>query len=176
MVFLNITSLRNKIIDLRLIVKWCKPDVFVIGETKLNASFKTETLSIDGYQNPYRKDRTEFGGGLMQYIRNGIVCKRVPCFVSPTIELICSELTICKKKWVVFSFYRPPDSNLESFFREIFKSVNAALDKYDNIIIMGDINIDTHDTKHPGYNELKSFCDVLGLSNLVTGKTCFSSQ
>ena len=41
---------------------------------------------------------------------------------------------------------------------------------------MGDINIDTHDTKHPGYNKLKSFFDVLGLSNLVTGKTCFSNQ
>ena len=41
---------------------------------------------------------------------------------------------------------------------------------------MGDINIDTHDTKHPGYNKLKSFRDVLGLSNLVTGNTCFSNQ
>ena len=58
----------------------------------------------------------------------------------------------------------------------MFKSVNTALDKYDNIIIMGDINIDTHDKKHPGYNKLKSFCDALGLSNLVTGKTCFSNQ
>ena len=76
--FLNINSLRNKIIDLRLIVERCKPDVLVIGETKLNASFKTETLSIDGYQNPYRKDRTEFGGGLVQYIRNGIVCRECP--------------------------------------------------------------------------------------------------
>ena len=88
----------------------------------------------------------------MQYIRNEILCKIVPCFESPTIELICSELTICKKKWVVFSFYRPPDSNLEPFFRKIFKSVNVALNKYNNIIIIGDINIDTHDTKYPGYN------------------------
>ena len=45
--------------------------------------------------------------------------------------------------------------------------------KHDNIIIMGDINIDRRDKKHPGYNKLKSFSDVLGLSNFVT---CFSNQ
>ena len=54
--------------------------------------------------------------------------------------------------------------------------INKALDKYDNVMIMGDINIDTHDIQHPGYTKLISFCDVFGLSNLVKDKTCFTKN
>ena len=50
------------------------------------------------------------------------------------------------------------------------------MDKYDNVMIMGDINIDTHDIQHPGYTRLSSFCDVFGLSNLVNDKTCFTKN
>ena len=41
---------------------------------------------------------------------------------------------------------------------------------------MGDINIDTQDSQHLAYNKLASFCDVFGLSNLVTTKTCFTKS
>ena len=84
---------------------------------------------------------------------------------------------VCKKRWPIFSIYRPPDaSNLELFFRELSFLLNSALDKYDNVMIMGDINIDTHGFQHPGYTKLISFCDVFGLSNLVKDKTCFTKN
>ena len=44
-------------------------------------------------------------------------------------------------------------SNLEIFFRELSSSLNSAIDKYDNVLIMGDINIDTHGIQHPGYTK-----------------------
>ena len=50
------------------------------------------------------------------------------------------------------------------------------MDKYDNVMIMGDINIDTHDIQHPRYTKLSSFCDVFGLSNLVNDETCFTKN
>ena len=158
-------SLRNKITDLRLVMERCLPDVLVIEETKLNSDFKTEIFLINNYQKPIRRDRNEFGGGLMQFVRKGVVCNRVSTFESPAIEIICSDLMVCKKRWVIFSIYRPPDaSNLELFFRELSSCLNAALDKYDNVMIMGDINIDTHDIQHPGYTKLISFCNVFGMS------------
>ena len=64
--FLNINSLRNKIIDLRLVMERCLPDILVIEETKLNSDLKTEIFLINNYQRPIRRDRNEFGGGLMQ--------------------------------------------------------------------------------------------------------------
>ena len=77
----------------------------------------------------------------------------------------------------MFSIYRPHDiSNLELFFNELSSSLNSALDKHDNVIIMGDINIDTHDITHYGHTKLNSFSDVFGLSNIVKDKTCFTKS
>ena len=142
--FLTINSLRNKITDLRIVMERCLPDILVIEETKLSSEFKTESFLIHSYQKPNRRDRNEFGGGLIQFTRKGVVCNRVSNFENPQIECICSEPMVCKKRWVVFSVYRPPEaSNMELFFRKLSSSLNSALDKYDNVIIMGDINIDT---------------------------------
>ena len=35
---------------------------------------------------------------------------------------------------------------------------------------MGDVNIDTHDRAHPGFEKLMSFCDVFDLTNIVKSK------
>ena len=64
-------------------------------------------------------------------------------FENPEIEWICSELMVCKKRLVDFCVYRPPEaSHMELFFRKLSSSLNSALEKYDNIIVMGDINIE----------------------------------
>ena len=106
--FLNINSLRNKITDVRMIAERCLPDVLLIEETKLNSDFKTESFLINNYKSPIRLDRSEFGGGLMQYSRNGIICNRLPNFEVPSLELLCSELVVAKKKWIIYSIYHPP--------------------------------------------------------------------
>ena len=173
--FLNINSLRHKIVDLRVIVEKFLPDILVIEETKLNSEFKMKTFLMNNYQTPMRRDRNEFGGGLMQYVRKGVVCSRVPLFEVASLELICSELTVNKKKWIIYSIYRPPEPrDLDSFFSALSISLNSALDKYDNVILMGDININTFDKEDGANQKLVNFCDVFGLSNLVTAKTCFT--
>ena len=110
----------------------CFPDISVIRveETKLNSDFKTEIFLVNDYQKQIRRDRNEFGGGLMQFVRKGVVCKRVSSFERPNIEIICSDLMVCKKRRAIFSIYRPPDaSNLKLFFRERSSSLNSAMDK-----------------------------------------------
>eukprot|EP00794_Sanderia_malayensis_P003941 gene3941-4486_t len=175
--FLNINSIRYKITDLRIIIEKFLPDILVIQETKLSSEFNNNAFLINNYKTPMRQDRDEFGGGLMQYVRKGVVCNRVPSFEVSSLELICSELTVNKKKWIIYSIYRPPErSNLDSFFSALSLSLNSALDKYDNVILMGDININTFDKADAAYQKLASFCDVFGLSNLVTAKTCFTKN
>ena len=46
--YLNINSIRNKIIDLREIVKYLELDSFVISETKNNESFPSQQFAMDG--------------------------------------------------------------------------------------------------------------------------------
>ena len=99
----------------------------------------------------------------------------IGCPIS-SLELLCSELVVAKKKWIIYSIYRPPNANIETFFSDLSTSLNRALDRYDNIIVMGDINIDTHNEKDPYFVKSASFCDVFGLSNLVTSKTCFTKN
>ena len=43
---------------------------------------------------------------------------------------------------------------------------------YENIVVMGDINIDTDDDEAIGQNKLSEFCDIFGLENLIQGSSC----
>ena len=44
--------------------------------------------------------------------------------------------------------------------------------KYENIVIMGDINIDTDNDKAAGLDKMSEFCDIFDLENLIRGNTC----
>ena len=60
-----------------------------------------------------------------------------------TSEIIFSELTIKNKKWIVFSVYKlPKEANLITFFQDLTFLLNKHLGTYDNVVIMGDFNID----------------------------------
>ena len=51
----------------------------------------------------------------MQYSKKGIICNRLPNFEVSSLELLCSELVVAKKKWIIYSIYRPPNANIETF-------------------------------------------------------------
>ena len=61
----------------------CLLDVLVIEETKINSDFKTDIFLVNNYQKPMRRDRNEYGGGIMLYARKGVVCNRVPALETP---------------------------------------------------------------------------------------------
>ena len=108
------------------------------------------------------------------FVRRGIICKRISDFELSFSECICSELTISKSRWLCFSIYRPPDrGNLSIFFEELSESLsNKAIVKYQNIIAMGDFNIDLK-IKGFGFNKLDQFCNLFNLTNLIKTDTCF---
>ena len=101
------------------------------------------------------------------------MCKRLRKYESLNIEVICSEVTISNKNWVIFSIYRPPDySNLLAFFKELGKYLNQASENYDNFIEMGDFNIDIRQTS-PESHKLDEFCSLFSLTNIIKSDTCF---
>ena len=61
--YLNINSLRNKIVDLRQVLHESELDIITISETKLSDEFPNPQFNIEGYYNPaqQRKDRTIHG-------------------------------------------------------------------------------------------------------------------
>ena len=68
--YLNINSLRNKIIDLKEVFAKFSPDYFVVAETKLDDSFPSSQFTIDNCTIRNRKDRNKHGGGLIEYVKN----------------------------------------------------------------------------------------------------------
>ena len=177
--YLNINHLRNKVVDLRPLVEDIEPTVLAIAETKLNDSYPSAQFRIDNYYcpNEYRKDRTyNAGGGILVYIKKGIPSKRLKSLEPQGIESIFIEITIGKQKWCVISFYRSEDVKVDDFFNILSKSLDQAYNAYNNVILMGDININSFDKNAAKFKKLALFCDTFDLYNLIKSPTCFQAE
>ena len=97
-------------------------------------------------------------------------------FGTENAENMCLKLIIAKKKWWILFTYRPPDTNKTMFFNEIYITLNKMLDKYDNILLVRELNIDELKTGLDSSNHLSDAKDVFNLTNLVKKPTCFKSQ
>ena len=102
---------------MRIILQDLQLSYFVLSETKLDKSFPTCQFHLNGYEIRVRKDRNEYGGRLLEYVKKGLLCHRLIEYKPQPIECICSELIIAKQK--CFSIYQPPEySTLTIFFDE----------------------------------------------------------
>ena len=95
--------------DLRFILKYLYLDDFVLNETKLVESFPNAQFALDVYEIRARIDKNKFEGGLIEYVRKGLICK----YELKCSKCICSEINLSEKQWVIFSICRPP--NVENF-------------------------------------------------------------
>ena len=73
--YLNINSLRNKITDLRVIMKTLSFDYLTLSETKIDESFQTSQFNVEGYEIRARRDRDKSGGDLIEFVRRGLIRK-----------------------------------------------------------------------------------------------------
>ena len=116
--YLNINSLRNKIINLRDVFAKVPIDILCADETKLDDSFPDSQFLIENYQfPPFRRDRNSKGGGKIVYVREGLFSKKLKQFESEFIETICIEIKISKKNWCILFAYRPPNTDKQYFFK-----------------------------------------------------------
>ena len=109
--YVNINSLRNKIIVLREIIQYLNLDYFVLSETKINSSFPSAQFAIDKYEIKALTGRNCKGERLIEYVRKSIISGRLKEYETPYNEAICSEIAISKKKWLCISIYRPNHQN-----------------------------------------------------------------
>ena len=72
--YLNINSSWYKVTDLRILVPQFLPHYLGISETKLNEEFPNAQFLISNYEIKSIRDRNKHGGGLLEFIRKGIIC------------------------------------------------------------------------------------------------------
>ena len=107
--YLNINSLKEKIINLREICLKSSIDILCVDETKLDASYPNAQFHIGGYQfSPFRRDRNKHGGGKMVFVRNSIIAKGLESLEGKESDAICIEVTISNNKWCITFADRPP--------------------------------------------------------------------
>ena len=74
--YLNINSLRNKIVDAREVFGKLQLDYFVLSETKLDDSFFSGQFYIENFEIRNRRDSDKNGGGLIEFERKGFITKK----------------------------------------------------------------------------------------------------
>ena len=164
---LNINSIRNKF-DLLVDMVKDKVDVLVISETKIDGTFPNEQFKAPGYSNPIRLDRNDRGGGLLLYTRSDIPTRQLT-LMHRTIECIITEMTISKKKWLVVGTYNPHKSQISDHLLKLGQNLEHYLKSYDNVIILGDFNVEISD------EAMEDFCSLFNLSSLIKEPTCFKN-
>ena len=70
----------------------------------------------------------------------------------------------------MFAYRDPIESNKLAFFTEVSNTLNKTVNKYDNILVTGDLNVDFCNSKIYIYNYLCDFIDTFSLTNIVNSK------
>ena len=92
---LNIISIRLKFEFLKEIIG-NNIDIFLVSETKLDATFPSGQCLINGYYVPFRLYRNDNGDGLLLYFRDHIPCKKITIDFRPVLEAIVIEINLKK--------------------------------------------------------------------------------
>lgn len=136
MVHLNARSLRKNMGEVELFVKTRKnADVILIGETWLYSE-EEKFFGIPGYSACFNSNNLSRGGGTVIYVKQNLeyrVLEMIDQFntiiisLSNTIPVL--KIAVCYKK--------PHDNN-----RDFIAHLDLICDRYKNIVVMGDTNID----------------------------------
>ena len=122
-------------------------DILVLTETKLGDIFPTMQFLVNGFSEPYRRDRNRNGEGVMIYIREDIPSKRLDKNDFPyDIEGLFVELNFRKCKWLLFGTYQPP-SQVDIYY---FGNLDKAFDfysSYEKRLLIGDFNTKTSEPR-----------------------------
>ena len=127
--YLNINSLRNKFESISELITG-KFDIFLINETKLDASFPSNHFAMSGYKF-VRKNRNKFGGGIAFYVNDQLPSRIMKIENPLDIEILNIEITIRKNNLL---FETDFTTSLETIISKLSNS-------YEKINLMGDFNM-----------------------------------
>lgn len=166
---LNVRSILTNFDLLRDFVGHNDLDIFGVSETWLNVNIPTTSVEIYQY-NFIRVDRDGRGGGIGLYIRTNIQYQIVIQKADPHLEQLWVKSLINGKKYVIGVLYRPPTANILHFFDELDKAMSETLPFGENIIIMGDFNINLLNYNN-SVSFLNDFLEAHDLKQLVNEPT-----
>ena len=150
-------------------------DILCLTETWLKPKHLDSTLMIPGFQKPFRHDRiSSRGGGVAVFVRDGLAVEKLS-LSSVNIECIGLRVSLPKRKKVMlFTVYRPPQTAMESFLHDFELALYPYLKH--TVWIVGDFNAKNsawwnNQSTDPQGEALKLCSDSLNLHQIVTQPT-----
>ncbi|XP_062389285.1 uncharacterized protein LOC134077598 [Sardina pilchardus] len=174
---LNVQSLQAHFQDLQTIVASLHPDCVAVTETWLGDSCSPERFSITEYSFHHKPRRLSYAhssrefhalatqqhGGVGMYVHSARLYQ-FPTF--PVCNLECIVLQMKNPELLLVVIYRPPSYNLRIFQKHLKHLMDALTVLSDNIILLGDFNVDVNKP-----NEHIKFMETNNYTQLVSGST-----
>lgn len=147
-------------------------DVLVFTESWLKETSANESILIENFLPPFRRDRAgRPGGGVIIYVRNTLVAHRRTDLEINGLEAVWLEIIVRSKTILIGGFYRPPNSN-NDYFDLIFESIDKAYStNIADIIITGDFNVNMLVN---GHNKMTDVTQQYNLKQLIQEPTHFT--
>nr|CAH7729994.1 unnamed protein product [Callosobruchus chinensis] len=127
-----------------------------------------DLLDITGYTF-IRRDRDGHGGGTGMYIKNNIRFSILPN--ESDLEQLWIKIKVGGTDWAIGCVYRAPSLNIPNFLDELETTVSNLVATTDDILFMGDLNIDLINETSRGNALFTSLLESVGLNQLVTEPT-----
>ena len=143
-------------------------DIFLLSETWLKSHIPDNFIN-DKYKI-FRNDREHRGGGVLIGVQQSIKCLKYDIITE--FECICVEIFNRDKKYLLVSLYIPPNyaSNLLLLEKlKIFLKNFEKADKFETILIAGDLNIDFNQSNFAA--KISHIFHFYGFSQLVKENT-----
>lgn len=139
----NFNSIRDKQQLLEVSTNYLKPDVIIGCETKITKDIKNTEILPPEYQkneNVFRKDRNEFGGGVILAFREGLVASQIEAPESDAEEVWAQVQIKNQPPLKICSFYRPPGSGPDPIIELNKTTEHINRNGKNHIIVAGDFN------------------------------------
>lgn len=156
-------------------------DLLAINETWLRTGEEGRAPHVSGYRLrhiPRPTGGRSRGGGVAFFIKSntGMSVRTWAHPVDPLhklVEQMWVILTLNGKKLVIGTAYRPPWMDVDLFFDAITDSITS-IPVYDNLILLGDFNINYLNKNENKTLKFMSFLSCFNLSQLVADPTHFT--
>ena len=158
----NIRSIRNKLDYIR--DNTLDFDILCFTETHLDQAVRTDDILLSSkFGTPYRKDRSNHGGGILIYINNNLLHSRIY-----ELELFCAESIWVQIKtkldsYLLGVFYSPRTAD-SVFFENLNRNLEKAFEISKNIIVLGDLN---EDLLNPAFHNLHNLLLINSMHNVI---------
>ena len=176
----NVQSLKSKELLVREHIDETKVDVAILVETWLNQNDDEWCTSSELNNNGLQMDRIDRknrkGGGIMVVCKQSIQLKRLKKGNKLSFEYGIWRLSFKSITMTIIVIYRPPYSQkhqytVSAFLDELTDLLTNVLPDYNNIIVLGDINLHWDDDLDPDIGVYRDTMVAMGLRQFVNTPT-----